>query len=470
MAANRENGLKRRLGLFAVTNIVIANMIGAGIFTTSGLLMGDLKNPLIMIALWVAGGIIALAGALSYGEVGAAIPRAGGEYVFLSRLYKPVLGFLSGWVSFFGGFSAPIAASAIGFSEYLTRAFPWLANPQILNPATEDALMKKLFAVTLIAVFTYIHSRGIEVGARVQNGLTVLKVLLIAGLVLLGFAFGDGGLGHLGGGEDFRFDFGGWKTIGLSLMWIMFAYSGWNAAAYIGSEVKNPAKNLPRSLILGTGTVVLIYIFINLLYVYAVPPEEMGGVISIGGLAVARMFGASFESVFSLLISFALFSSLSAFIILGPRVYYAMARDRFFFRFAGEIHPRFGVPSKSIFLQGAVAALMVLLGTFDQILTYMGFSLGIFPLLVVLGVFKLRREKKSAFKLPGFPYIPLFYLSAGTAILFLGFFERPFESSIAVLTVLFGIPVFWAFRRRRSNLNRPALHLKEGPGEGQRED
>ncbi|MBN1222845.1 MAG: amino acid permease [Candidatus Aminicenantes bacterium] len=448
MANNEGNGLQRKLGLFPVTNIVIANMIGAGIFTTSGLLMGDLKNPLIMIALWIVGGMIALAGALSYGEVGATIPRAGGEYVFLSRLYRPVLGFLSGWVSFFGGFSAPIAASAIGFSEYMTRAFPWLLNPGIFPASYEAVFIKKFFAVLVIFAFTIIHARGIEAGARVQNALTVLKVVLIVGLIVLGFAFGKGSISHLGQGGGFRFDFGGWKTIGLSLMWIMFAYSGWNAAAYIGSEIKNPTKNLPRSLILGTGVVILIYLSMNLLYIYALPPAEMNGVISIGGLAVANLFGSSFESVLSVLISFALFSSLSAFIILGPRVYYAMAKDRHFFRFAGEVHPRYGVPSKSILLQGGIAGIMVLLGTFDQILTYMGFSLAIFPLLVVFGVFKLRREKKSVFKLPGFPYVPLFYLVTGLMILSLGFFERPVESSIAVLTVLAGIPVFLAFKKR----------------------
>jgi len=231
-------------------------------------------------------------------------------------------------------------------------------------------------------------------------------------------------------------------------MWIMFAYSGWNAAAYIGSEIKNPVKILPKSLLLGTGIVTFLYFCMNAFYIYASPPEEMSGVISIAGLSVGNLFGGSYESALSVLISFALFSSLSAYIILGPRVYYAMAKDRYFFRFASEVHPKFGVPSKSILLQGIIASIMVLLGTFDQILTYMGFSLGIFPLLVVIGVFKLRREKKSVFKLPGFPYVPSFYLLAGITILFLGFSERPIESSIAILTVIAGIPVFLAFNKK----------------------
>jgi APA family basic amino acid/polyamine antiporter len=443
-----ESGLERKLGLFPLTNIVVANMVGAGIFTTSGLLMGDLKEPLVMLSLWIAGGLIALCGALSYGELGAAIPRAGGEYVFLSKLFHPLFGFLSGWVSFFAGFSAPIAASAIGFSEYLTRAFPRLLNLGLSGGAGEAAALKKFYSILVILIFTFIHARGIKVGARVQNFLTILKVALIVGLIAAGFSLGRGHLDHLTAGGNFRFDFGGWKTIGLSLMWIMFAYSGWNASGYIGSEIRNPRRNLPRSLILGTGIVLVLYLGLNLFYIYAVPPDKMAGVISIGGLAVGNLFGKSFESALSGLIAFALFSSLSAFIILGPRVYYAMSRDGYFFPFAGSVHPKFRVPSKSILLQGLLAAALVLFGTFDQILTYMGFSLGIFPILAVLGVFKLRRSGASVYKLPGFPVVPLVYVLAGIGILCLGFFERPVESSIAIGMVIIGIPVFFWFKRR----------------------
>ena len=448
MPNNRnDSGLERKLGLFPVTNIVVANMIGAGIFTTSGLLMGDLHNPILMISLWVVGGIIALCGALSYGELGAAIPRAGGEYTFLSRLYHPAFGFLSGWVSLFAGFSAPIAASAIGFTEYLTRAFPGLLHPGIFSADTETVLMKKLYAILVIIVFTTIHTKGIELGAKIQNYLTVLKVALIVGLVVFGFSLGIGDMGHFSQGSSFTFDFGGWKTIGLSLMWIMFAYAGWNASAYIGSEIKEPEKNLPRSLILGTGIVMLLYFGLNLFYVYAVAPGNMEGVISIGGLASGNLFGKSFENALSVLIAFALFSSLSAFIILGPRVYYSMAKDGYFFKFASHVHKKHAVPSRSIMLQGGIAMILVLLGTFDQVLTYMGFSLGIFPILAVFGVFKLRRLNMLKYKMPGFPAAPVIYLLASLAILVLAFFERPVESSIAIAMVLIGIPVFYIFKK-----------------------
>src|SRR4030043_893165 len=193
--ARTENGLERKLGLFPVTNIVIANMIGAGIFTTSGLLMSDLKDPLVMLGLWAVGGIIALCGALSYGELGAAIPKAGGEEAFLSRLFHPLFGFLSGWVSFFAGVAAPIAASAIGFSEYLTRAFPGLLSLSQSGSALEGTVVKKTISLLVIFAFTLIHARGIEVGAKVQNFLTVLKITLIVGLIAFGFFLGRGDLG-----------------------------------------------------------------------------------------------------------------------------------------------------------------------------------------------------------------------------------------------------------------------------------
>ncbi len=448
-----QNNLERRLGLFPLTNIVVANMIGAGIFTTSGLLMSDLYNPLLMLLLWFVGGIIAFCGALSYGELGASIPEAGGEYIFLSKLYSPGVGFLSGWVSFIVGFSAAIAASAIGFSEYLVRAFPGIMEWASARGFLDPGILKKLISVFIILLFTFIHLRGIEFGAKVQNYLSLLKVGLIVLLIAAGFLFGSGDLLNLGKGSDYTFDFGGWKTIGLSLMWIMFAYSGWNASTYIGSEIRDPQRNLPRSLLLGTGIVMLLYLLINLFFVYAVTPDNMKDVISIGGLAAGNAFGKPAETVISVFISFALFSSLSAFIILGPRVYYSMAKDGYFFKFVSEVHPSFKVPSKSIMLQAAISMVMILSGTFDQILTYMGFSLGIFPLLAIAGVFRLRMSGGSKLKMPGYPFVQIVYLLTGITILTLSYFERPVESTIAVVTVLTGVPVFLYFRKKYNTLN-----------------
>jgi APA family basic amino acid/polyamine antiporter len=442
-----EDNLKRKLGLFPATNIVVANMIGAGIFTTSGLLLAGLNNPLLMLGLWIVGGLIAMCGAFSYGELGAAMPGAGGEYHFLSKLYHPLFGFLSGWVSFIVGFSAPIAASAMGFSEYFCRAFPiipgWLESSGIMAPAAT----KTLLSVTVILIFTFIHYRGIKSGALVQNVLTLLKVALIVFLLLAGFLSGKGDVSHFSSGGWVSSGLAGWKTVGLSLMWIMFAYSGWNASTYLGSEIKDPTKTLPRSLILGTGIVMILYLALNALFIYGINPQEMKGVISVGGLAMGNLFGQSADTLFSLLISFALFSSLSAFIIIGPRVYYSMAKDGLFFKSVAHIHPKFQVPSNSIVLQAAIAVILTLSGTFEQVLTYMGFALGIFPILTVLGVIKLRRVNTAAPKLAGFPYTQVIYVTTGFLILFLSFLERPMESSIALLTVIIGVPAYYIFKR-----------------------
>jgi len=446
-----EEKLQRKLGLFPSTNIVIANMIGAGIFTTSGLLMAGLNDPVLMIVLWAVGGVIALCGALSYGELGAAMPGAGGEYLFLSKLFHPLFGFLSGWVSFVVGFSAPIAASAMGFSEYFLRAVPvlpeWLSGVGIMN----EKVTGKLISISVILIFTFIHYRGIKTGARVQNVLTVLKVLLILVLIFAGLTSGKGDTANFTRESFAKQGFAGWKTIGLSLMWIMFAYSGWNASTYIGAEIKNPSKILPRSLIYGTGIVMLLYLALNFLYVYGINPGEMKGVISVGGLAMGNLFGKSAEVLFSLLIAFALFSSLSAFIIIGPRVYYSMAKDGLFFKSVAKIHPKFQVPANSILLQCLIAVILVLSGSFEQVLTYMGFALGIFPVMTVIGVWKLRRNEPGALRLKGFPVTQIIYAGAGMLILILSFLERPLESSIALLTVLVGIPAYLVFRRKKNN-------------------
>lgn len=443
--------LQRKLGLFPATNIVVANMIGAGIFTTSGLLMAGLNNPLLMLGLWVVGGIIVLCGALSYGELGAAMPGAGGEYHFLSKLYHPLFGFLSGWVSFVVGFSAPIAASAMGFSEYFCRALPvipaWFESAGIMD----QAATRTFLSVSVILIFTLIHYRGIKTGTFIQNILTLLKVALIVFLLMAGFLSGKGDISNFSAGSGVSSDFAGWKTIGLSLMWIMFAYSGWNASTYLGAEIKNPSKTLPRSLIVGTGIVMLLYLGLNALYIYGINPEEMKGVISVGGLVMGNLFGKSADTLFSLLIAFALFSSLSAFIIIGPRVYYSMAKDGLFFKSVSRIHPKFQVPSNSIVLQGTIAIVLALSGTFEQVLTYMGFALGIFPILTVIGVFKLRKDNPTVLKLAGFPFAQIIYVTTGILILVLAFLERPIESSIALLTVIVGIPAYYIFKRSNKN-------------------
>lgn len=445
MSSGKTYDLKKGLGYFSLTNIVIADMIGAGIFTTSGLLLGQLHDPVLLLILWIIGGGIALCGALSYSELGANFPKAGGEYVFLSELFSPLAGFLSGWVSFFVGFSAPVAASSLAFSEYLIRTIPeGMSLGHIIG-------IKKATAIGVIMIFTLIHYFGLKSGSKVQNMLTMLKIILIVVLVITGFAFGEGSFEH------FRVrlteDIGrvNLKTIGLALMWIMFAYSGWNASTYVGSEIIDPVKNIPRSLITGTLFVTLIYLLLNTLYVYAVPAGEMKDVISIGGVTANNLFNRSLDQFFSFFIAVILLSAISSLIIIGPRVYYAMARSGHFFKMAKKIN-RSNVPGISILMQSGLAIIFVVSGTFDQIITLLSFSLGIFPILAVLGVFKLRMQKRSILKIPGYPLFPAIFIILSSIILVLAFLERPVESSIAIGVILAGIPVFYVLKRNYTRL------------------
>ena len=416
-------------------------MIGAGIFTTSGLLLAQLHDPLLLLVLWGVGGAMALFGALSYGELGARFPKAGGDYAFLSELFSPLAGFLSGWVSFFVGFSAPVAASSLAFSEYLVRSLPAWGGLEYLE------LLKKGIAIGIILIFTLIHYFGLRSGSRVQNILTVLKVALILVFVAVGFIFGKGSLEHFNVSFPAGVERADLKSIGLALMWIMFAYSGWNASTYLGSEVLNPVKNIPRSLITGTLIVTVMYIFLNVLYVYGVPAEEMKNVISIGGLTANNLFNTSLDQFFSLFIAVILLSAISVLTIIGPRVYYAMAESGHFFPMARRIN-RSHVPGVSILMQSGLAIIFIASGTFDQIITLLSFSLGIFPILAVLGVFKLRMSGQTVVKMPGYPVLPALFILFSVAILILSYLERPAESSIAVAIILVGIPVYFILRKR----------------------
>ncbi len=440
--------LYRKISLFSATNIVVANMIGVGIFTTSGIILANIHDPILLMVLWLAGGIIALCGALSYGTLGTAMPEAGGEYYFLSKLYHPLLGFLSGWISLLVGFSAPIAASAIGCSEYIMQAVPASNLIALRNTSFPTSLEMKVLAILIILIFTILHAQGVKSGTIVQNILTGLKVFILIVMIVAAFLSDKGDTNHFWMGAAPN------KTsvayaFGLSLMWISFAYSGWNAATYIGSEIKQPYKNLPRSLLVGTSLVIILYLLLNMVFVYAISPVKMKGVITVGSLAMGNLFGNSVQKVFSLMIALALFSSLSAFLIIGPRIYYAMARDHLFFKSLATVHPNHQVPSKAITLQGLLAIVYVITGSFEQILTYMGFALGIFPILAVFGVFKLRKRNPYQ-KMPGFPIIPLLFILCSISILILALLNRPYEAGISLVTLLLGIPVYYYFNRKKT--------------------
>jgi APA family basic amino acid/polyamine antiporter len=378
--------------------------------------------------------LIALAGALSYAELAAMMPRAGGEYVYLREVYGPRAAFLTGWTSFFVGFSAPIAASAVACATYLVAAG--------LLPRTW--LAEKGAALAVVAALTAVHCLSLRRGALMQNLLTGLKLVLLGGLLVAGFFLGSGG-GDFFSGAGAAADEARPSQLGVALLFVMFAYSGWNGASYIAEEVKEPGRTLPRALLAGTLTVMVIYLLVNALFFYAAPVAELRGVIPVGEVAAERLFGAGAAPWLSGLIALALLSSLSAYILIGPRVYFAMARDGLFFRAAARVDPERETPAAAIVAQSVCAAAMALTGTFEQLLTYIGFALGIFPWMAVLGVVRLRRrapERERPYRVWGYPLTPLFFLVLMAAILAVALVNSPWTSLVAVATVLAGIPAY----------------------------
>jgi len=433
-ATEATRSLPRRLGVGTATSVVVANMIGTGIFTLTGFMLGHVESGGLVLLAWVAGGLIALAGALSYAELATMMPHAGGEYVYLREVYGPLPAFLTGWTSFFVGFAAPIAATGMAFAAYLGKA----------GVVPNSRLGDKGIAVALVVLFTALHYTGLRWGARVQNLLTALKLVLLGGLIAAGFFAGSGSWAFLNHGSFWNAGRPG--QLGVTLLLAMFAYSGWNAAAYIAEEVRDPARTLPRSLALGTVVVMALYLLFNLLLFYAVPAEGLRGVVTVGESAVKRLFSERAAAGFSLLVSLALLSSLSAYVLIGPRVYYAMARDGLFFRAAAHVHDRFQTPGYSIVAQGICAVALVLSGTFEDLVKYIGFALGVFPWMTIAGLFVLRRRAPNCarpYRVWGYPLVPLFYLGASAWILVVAFYNSPHTSLAAVVTVLAGIPVYW---------------------------
>jgi APA family basic amino acid/polyamine antiporter len=432
--------LKRRISLTTATSIVVANMIGTGILTTSGIMAANLPGPGWVLLCWLFGGLIAICGALCYAELATRMPEEGGEYVYLKKLYHPILGFLTGWTSFFVGFSAPIAASSFSFAEYIFAGFN-------IESATGTGLpiifYKKMVAALIILTFTFIHYLGVKLGSRVQNILTALKIVIVLGLASIGLIIGSGNWSNITFQTNDSFN---GIAIGTAMMLVMFSYSGWNASAYIAGELKNPRKTLPISLIIGTLIVVILYLAINLFIFQAVPYSALKNVIAVVELASVKAFGDWMGNGLSLLVSIALLSSTSAFILIGPRVYFAMAQDRLFFPFAAKVHPRYRVPGKSILIQGVIAIMMVVIGSFEQLLIYIGFALGIFPWLAIAGLFIARKKQigeVSSAKVWGYPVIPIFYLLASLILMTVAYINRPMESTAAVITVLLGIPCYF---------------------------
>jgi APA family basic amino acid/polyamine antiporter len=432
-------------------------MIGTGIFTTTGFLAGDLGRPSLVLGVWLAGAIIALAGCLCYSELGVNFPKSGGEYVYLREAWGPAWGFLSGWVSFFAGFSAPIAAAALAFSEYFAYFFPALTvNPSPGRPGSMVAWLHlgpgQWLAVGIVAFFAAINVLGLKLAARLQNLLTALKLGVLLFFLCLAFTIGHGSVRHFSQSTLRTSAHGMGAQFAVSLIFVMFAYSGWNAATYVAEEMKTPERTLPASLVAGTLTVGALYLALNAAFIYALPLEAMKGIVRVGAASASALFGTLGGGIFSGVMAVGLLSCVSAMVIVGPRVYYAMANDGCFFRGAARVHARSGAPVQAILYQSAAAALMILTGTFESLIYYIGFALILFAALAVAGLVRLRRGggwKKLAAVSWGYPLAPALFITASAWMLCYTAVLRPKESALGLLTMLLGGGLYlWKFRRK----------------------
>jgi len=421
--------------------IVIANMIGAGVFTGAGFQAASLHDPMTMLLTWVVGGVLALCGAACYAELGSMMPRAGGEYVYLREAYHPAVGFMSGWVSLTAGFSAPIAAAALLFAAYLAKVVP----------ALEGSLTGKLVATGLIVAVTALHAFDTRLGGRVQTGFTIAKVLLIVVFIVAGLLFGTGDWSHLatqGEGLGQLATSHGAAEFATSLMYVSFAYSGWNAAAYIAGEIKDPQRTLPRALLLGTGVVMGLYILLNMVFLYATAPARMAGVKEVGDLAANDLFGESAGRLLSTLIALALVSSVSAMLMAGPRVYAAMAADRALPRPLAYYSKR-GVPSIAVVTQAVLAIVFVFIADLGELIEFVGFTLALFAALTVGAVFVFRRRARfdataptPAYRTIGYPITPILFIGLSVWIVYLRVSEHPRQSGFVGLLLLVGAAIY----------------------------
>lgn len=457
--AAEKSALLRQLGIISATALVISNMVGQGIFTSTGFLAADLGSPKLILLIWLVGALCALGGAFCYSELGVNFPSSGGEYVYLTEAYGPTWGFMTGWISFFAGFSAPIAAAALAFSDYLGYFIPATkqANSQFTVGSGAWAWhfgLAQLVACSLVAVFTVLNFFGVQRVARVQNLLTGLKVAMICTFLALAFTAGKGNWSNFGVSAVRDHPATPLPAqFAISLFWIYVAYSGWNAATYVAEELEQPARTLPLALAVGTGLVAVLFVALNVAFIYAVPLQEMKGVLAIGSLAASRLFGPEIAGLFSGLMALGLMSTVNAMVTVGPRVYYAMAKNRAFFLSAARVHPRWHTPVVAIVAQG-ICTMIMAFAPFRELISYIGILLNLFAVMSVASIFFFRRRtgwQKLRVVSFLYPLIPLLFVAIGLWMTYQGIRQKPWVSAAAALTIATGA-LFYRMRIHKKKI------------------
>jgi basic amino acid/polyamine antiporter, APA family len=429
----------RQLGYYSSTLLIVAAMMGTGIFTLTGYLSKNLNTPYLMISAWVIVGVISLCGALTYAEISSAYNDSGGEYLFLSKLIHPSIGFISGWVSFIVGFSAPSAAAAVAFGVYLSSAFG-------VNIST-------FLAIFIVILFSFIHIRGVKIGSYLQNILTVLKILLVIIFLIFGmhayYYLNKIGLDYIyNPNEIFTTNYA------TSLIFISYAYAGWNMVVYIGGEIKNPERNIPLSLITATLIVSLLYVAINILYINVLSFNEMNNILEIGYVAMNKLYGVSISKYFSIGISLALASMISSLIMTGPRVYMKIGNDYIFLNQL-SVKSKYNTPAVSIIFQCCITIIMIITTSYEHLLYYIGFVLSIFTTLTASCIFIVRKKNiKTKFHTPLYPLPPLIFIMFNLAMIFSVMSESPYISLVGIITIIIGYLIYLISSKKTLNIIR----------------
>jgi len=447
--------LLARLNLSDATLLVIGSVIGSGIFLTSGIIAQSLPSPGWILFVWFLGAILSLFGGLTFAELGAMIPKAGGQYVYLREAYGPLAGFMYGWTTFLVIHTGGIAALAVGFSEYFAYFVPSFSqNNYLIDLIGLRISSGQVLAVICIGVLTLINYFGIRSGSVVQNFFTILKLSAI-GIFIVAGLYAALNLGENTATEKIISMPSGsslFTAIGISLIAVLWTFDGWYSVNSVASEIKNVKRNLPLSLFIGISTIGIVYMLINLFYVSTLPMSEMAGVVRIGEKATTFTFGSTAGTLMSGLILISILGCLSATIIYGPRIYYAMASDRLFFKKFAYVHPRYHTPSVAIIWQGIFASGLCLTGSYEQLFTYVVFAMLLFFVGVVVAVFVLRRNKpdmERPYRVWGYPVVPGLFGLIIIWIMINTLIEKPVESILGLVLIVIGLPVYFYWQRRR---------------------
>jgi len=429
------------LGVADTALIVVGSIVGAGIFLVSAFVAQEVHSPAAFLGAWLIGGGVALAGALTNGELGGLFPRSGGEYVYLREAYGPAFGFLSGWTSFWIGFPGSIAALAAGFGSTLATMLGWTA------PHAPVAI-----GLAAIAALTVLNSLGLEAGKWTQNGLSATKLAAFVALLALGLVIGRG----TGGLTPFFVAGDRPGGIAAALIPVMFAYGGWNAATYVTGEMRDPARGLGRALAIGTGLCVALYVAVNVVYLRAMPLADLAQAHEPARAAAVRLGGVAAAVVLSPLVAVCVLSSLHATVLVGPRIYKAMAEDGNFPSALGRVHAKTGAPVLGLVGQGVIAAMELVSGSFDQLLTLAMFAIIAFSTLTVGSVFVLRARRPNAarpFRVPGYPVVPALFIAINVWVLWgvIQHGEHGGRQALLGLAVVVatGAPAYALFRSRQ---------------------